>query len=171
MPGPLPNPNRRRRNQPTIPTTSLPASGRAGRAPAVPKWVPLGTAGKQWWAWAWRTPQAAAWADGHVAFVARRAALEDDLAAIAAVEGLHALDLAGRNAEDVRSIVRHLASCVTGQLALVKEMREFDDRLGLTPKGMAALRWTIVDDTPDEQTVTTPTTGARRLRAVDPAMG
>ena len=27
-------------------------------------------------------------------------------------------------------------------------MRELDDRLGLTPKGMAALRWNIVPDSP-----------------------
>jgi len=29
---------------------------------------------------------------------------------------------------------------------VVREMREMDDRLGLTPKGLAALRWKIVPD-------------------------
>lgn len=43
-----------------------------------------------------------------------------------------------------------LADADDGQLQLMREMREIDDRLGLTPKGMAALRWVIVDDTPVE---------------------
>jgi len=29
---------------------------------------------------------------------------------------------------------------------VIREMREMDDRLGLTPKGLAALRWKIVPD-------------------------
>lgn len=29
---------------------------------------------------------------------------------------------------------------------VVREMREMDDRLGLSPKGLAALRWVIVEE-------------------------
>jgi hypothetical protein len=71
----------------------------------------LGTAGKAWWAWAWKLPHACAWSAGDLYVVARRARLEDD------------------------------ARTVTSE----REMRELDDRLGLTPKGMAALRWRIVE--------------------------
>ena len=46
----------------------------------------------------------------------------------------------------VRDLIGRLAALATGRLAIFREMRELDDRLGLTPKGMAALRWTIVDD-------------------------
>lgn len=49
-------------------------------------------------------------------------------------------------------------------LAVMKEMRELDDRYGLTPKGLAALRWKIVDDAPAEQTKPS---GRPRLVAVD----
>ncbi len=49
-------------------------------------------------------------------------------------------------------------------------MRELDDRLGLTPKGLAALRWKVVAD-PQEQPETPAELPAnvRRLPAVDPA--
>ena len=84
MPGPLPNPNRRRRNALTIPTTKLPASGRPGAVPKPPAWVQLGDAGRGWWRWAWKTPQASGWGTkaGQEVVVARRASLEDDLAAL-----------------------------------------------------------------------------------------
>jgi hypothetical protein len=147
MPGPLPDKNRRRRNAPTIPTTNLPVGGRRGRVPSVPSWTRLGKAGRAWWRWAWSTPQACAWAPGHEAVIARRAALEDDLAAVGEVHSLDALDLlAAEDAKELRFLIGTLAGLATGRLAICREMRELDDRLGLTPKGMAALRWTIVDD-------------------------
>lgn len=147
MPGPLPNEQRRRRNAPTIPTTNLPAGGRVDPAPMVPDFVDLGSAGLSWWAWAWATPQAAAWALGHEGVVARRAALEDDLAALETVRGLDFTDLISdeTKASEVDFAVRRVAALATGRLALMKEMRELDDRLGLTPKAMAALRWSISD--------------------------
>lgn len=119
MPGPLPDPRRRRVNAPTIPTTALPASGRQGSAPRVPSWVKLGSAGKAWWRWAWSTPQACGWASGHEVAVARRASLEDELL---------------------------VADPGAPKRAVEREMRELEDRFGLTPKGMAALRWEIVPD-------------------------
>lgn len=147
MPGPLPQPTRRRTNAPTIPTTNLPAAGRQGPPPRVPPGVKLGKTGKAWWRWAWSTPQAAAWASGHEAVVARRAALEDDLATLGQVENLDILDLIdARDASELKALIRGLAALATGRLQLMKEMRELDDRLGLTPKGMAALRWTITGE-------------------------
>lgn len=114
--GPLPDPNRRRTNAPTIPTTNLPASGRKGRLPKSP--LELGDAGAAWWRWAWRLPQACGWSVGDLYAIARRAHLEDVLA----------------EAEP------------GARLGTAREMRELDDRFGLTPKGMAALRWKIVAD-------------------------
>lgn len=123
MPGPLSKPDdqKRRRNAPTIPTTNLPASGRAGRIPVPPKHLVLGNSGNAWWKWAWHTPQAAAWGSGHEIMIARRAQLEDLW-----TDGVHT----------------HSTT-----MSIAREMREMDDRLGLTPKGMAAMRWRIVDDT------------------------
>lgn len=126
MPGPLPNPNRRRRNVPEPPKAGLPAGGRKGPAPRCPKSTPLGAAGIAWWRWAWKTPQAAAWDTGSLYAVARRATLEDSLAVDPA------------------------------NLGLLRECRELDDRFGLTPKGRAALRWVIVaEDAPEAKPAST----------------
>lgn len=149
MPGPLPDPRRKRTNAPTIPTTALPMSGLAASGTTTPT-APrsLGAAGKAWWRWAWLTPQAAGWGvgAGNESMVGRRASLEDDLATIAAVESLDLLDVVERKAPEVREVVQRLAALATGRLAIMREMRELDDRLGLTPKGLAALRWQIVAD-------------------------
>lgn len=50
--------------------------------------------------------------------------------------------------------------------ALRREMREMDDRLGLSPKGLAALRWKIIDDAEE---VKPAATGGRNLLLVDRA--
>lgn len=153
MPGPLPQKTRRRTNEPTIPTTNLPLSGRQGSAPPVPSWVDLGKSGSAWWKWAWSTPQAAAWGAnvGQESMIARRASLEDDLSSITEIHGLD-LDHLGEDAtaRHIRAVVANVATLVTGKLQILREMRELDDRLGLTPKGMAALRWVVVNDTPAE---------------------
>lgn len=139
MPGPLPKPagQRRRSNPATIPTTNLPCRGRTGPTPRSP--IKLGAAGTAWWKWAWKTPQAAAWDVGNANFIARRANLEDKVAS-----------------DDLKM-----------ELAVLREMRERDDRLGLTPKGRLALRWSIVDDTPasDEKPTLTAVPAAWRTAA------
>lgn len=148
MPGPLPDPDAVRRNTPTVPTTVLPLSGRKGETPDLPSWMSLSPAGEAWWAWAWATPQAVAWGTsvGMEVTVARRASLEDDLAV----------------ADDPRV-----------RLQVLKLIDALDDRLGLSPKAMAFLRWKIVDDTPAEQVEPAEGAGnvtginARRARLTD----
>lgn len=146
MPGPLPTDNPRRRNAPTIPTTQLPASGRKGPVPKPPKWLHLGDAATAWWRWAWKTPTAAAWSAGMEPFVARRAMLEDELG--------------------------H-ADTVADRLKVLREIREHDDRLGLSPKSQAALRHKVVDDSDAdvEPAVAAKTSRWRDLRIVDSAAG
>jgi len=136
MPGPLPKAagQRRRRNAPTIPTTKLPAGGREGQPPKCP--YQLGRAGRAWWTWAWHTPQAAAWSDGDLFALARRARLEDD--------------------------------SEMGVSARMREMRELDDRFGLTAKGMAALRWEIAADEVGARRRSGASTP--RMRVVDPEL-
>lgn len=187
MPGPLPNPQRRRRNAPTVPTTSLPVSGRKGRPPKVPDSYNLGAAGLAWWRWAWALPQAMAWSVGDLYALARRARLEDDVVALRTPpkldlerlvevlaegpvdsEALHSI------AEHIRYVMGVLKSLAGQKSVIEREMRELDDRFGLTPKGLAALRWTIVDD--DKPATNAKPSVAKRpqarghLRAVDPAL-
>lgn len=153
MSGPLPSRSRRRRNAPTIPTTELPASGRKGRIPKPPAWVELGDAGAAYWVEAWRSPQSAAWGvgQGFEPLVARRAMLEDDLAALERCEEIDGLleAIADDHARQaVRALIGHLLSLATGRLAIVGKMLDIEDRLGLTPKAREQLRWTVVDDAP-----------------------
>lgn len=165
--GPLPTGTAVRRNKPTIPTTKLPASGRTSPVPKPPALYEFGPKAADWWAWAWKTSQACGWDDGSLFVVARRAQLEDDLDALAHVD----LDLAFLVGEEENEAMRHLSALIQrlkslagGQLAVMKEMRELDGKLGLTPKGLADLRWTIVDDDEKPKTGDTPvpTGGSRR---------
>lgn len=158
--GPLPTENPLRRNAPTIPTTQLPAGGRKGPTPTPPRDAGLGAAGKRWWKWAWATPQAAGWDDGSLYVVARRARLEDDLAAIDLVDEFSVADFINVDEED-RKVLRRLddvlhrmKSLAGGRMTLAREARELEDRLGLTPKGLAQLRWKIVADEAPAKTST-----------------
>lgn len=170
MSGPLPNPQKRRRNAPTVPATTLPASGRKGRPPNPPKAYALGDAGRAWWKWAWTTPQATAWDQGALYAAARRATLEDELATLGELEDRVQLEdlLAGAEPEAVQRVewaLGLLKRSAAGSVSLMKEMRELDKRLGLDPKALAELRWTIVeeDGTPQEKPKPAP---VRKLRAV-----
>jgi hypothetical protein len=148
--GPLPKDKKARRNAPTIPKTFLPASGRTEDPPSPPDAYTLGQAGREWWDWAWHTPQAVAWDDGALYVVARRAALEDDLAAHDSDDALDLSDLLAGADEDaienLQSALSTLKRSASSKLAVKKEMRELDKVLGLTPKAMAELRWSIVRD-------------------------
>lgn len=150
--GPLPNANARRTNKPTVAPTVLPAEGRGGRAPAVPKAYKLGKHGAAWWRWAWKLPQATQWDAGTVYFAARRAQLEDDLAAIKRDDQVDLEDLlAGADPEAIKRVEFALGALVrvaSGTKSLMSEMRELDNRLGLNPKALLDLRWTIAEPQP-----------------------
>ena len=179
MPGPLPNPQRRRRNPPAVPTTTLPASGRKGRPPNLPVGYALAKAGREWWKWAWGTPQAAAWDAGARYVVARRASLEDDLAVLDKFDPFELADLLGveesERTRELGFIIGRLKALAGDRVKVMKEMRELDSRLGLTPEALAKLRWTIQADAAEDAPKPArhpggpPKSNVRRLRALDPA--
>lgn len=143
--GPLPTGEAARRNKPKIPTTLLPAEGYQGEIPTSP--LELGPVAEAWWRWAWRTPQAAAWSDGDLYFVAHRAQIEGDLRALDP-EDFDRLD--GLAGAEVAEALKSLRGLVTGKVSLVSRANEMDDKLGLTPKGLAQLRWKIAEAEPSE---------------------
>lgn len=171
MPGPLPKPDgaRRRRNAPTIPTTQLPAGGREAPSPRLPGFTKLAKSGKAWWRWAWQTPQSAGWAPGMECVVARRASLEDDLLTLDTAPHLDVADVLmieeSEATKQLEWFIRRLASMATGRLAVIREMRELDRALGLTPKAMADLRWSIA---PDEVAEARAAQTRPSLAAIDP---
>lgn len=169
--GPAPQKNKRRTNADAIPKTQLPASGRKGRPPKVPEAYNLRKAGAAWWRWAWGTPQATGWDPGALYVLARRAQLEDDLAIQdSPFESTDFAELLGREEDEVTRelefIVGRLASMAGGRNPILKEMRELDKVLGLTPKGLIDLRWEIVsDEETKKEAVSAPVTPAAKKSA------
>lgn len=115
MPGPPPKRNARRRNA-RPDWVMLPADGRKGRAP---RW-PLSGRVQRGWAELWRRPQAVMWErNGDEYLVARYLVL--------------------RNA-----IQDELDNSVVNATAMA-ELRQIEDRLGLSPMAMKRLQWEIGD--------------------------
>lgn len=158
----------------------LPPTGRSGPAPKCP--YALAGAGSAWWAWAWATPQATRWDAGVLYTVARRAHLEDDLAALATRDApakerrrRRPLRKGQRGYGPVcrcgapKTVAAHTCrKCINRpmrrepakeqsssgererakdaaarKLAVAKEMRELDGKLGLTPRAMLDLGWVV----------------------------
>jgi hypothetical protein len=97
-------------------TTQLPAAGFTGPAPDWPIGDPDG-AELDAWEELWRLPQAAAWSQMNVA----------------------------------RTVARYVRALILGESRNAKpshlaEVRQLEDRLGLTPMAMLRLRWEVVAD-------------------------
>ncbi len=121
MPGPVPKIDPARRNTRTGPVR-LPAEGRKGDPPPWPLPGRTLAAERRAWAELWATPQAVAWERlGWTRPVARYCRLM--------------VEAERRNAPP----------------KALAEARQFEDRLGLTPKAMRMLLWEIVSDEVGEQ--------------------
>lgn len=117
MPGPPPKkPGERRRRNKTLPMVQLPAGGRRGDPPDWP--LPTSNAAeREVWAQVWTTPQAAQWERlGWSRVVARY----------------------------VRALV--VAEKRNAPSTVLAEVRQLEDRLGLTPMSMLRLRWEVTAD-------------------------
>jgi hypothetical protein len=117
MPGPQPKAagQRRRRNTQQA-ARSLPAAGRPGDPPRFPLHSGASDDVLALWTELWATPQAVVWEDlGWTRVVARYCRW------VVAAENEHA----------------------EPPVALLAELRQLEDRLGLSPMAMARLRWTI----------------------------
>lgn len=147
MPGPAPKPDaQRRRRNATVAMTRLPSEGRKGEAPEWPLRTHAGY-DDNLWAELWSTPQAAAW------------------------------ERLGPGC--IRVVARYvvlLAEADVGEPKAAMEVRQIEDRLGLTPLAMLRLRWEVAVDEVAEQreqrsTQTTRASVQKRLHIVDPASG
>jgi hypothetical protein len=143
MPGPPPKPdNQRRRRNATVAMTRLPSEGRTGE---TPEWPLASSAAydEDLWAELWSTPQAVAW------------------------ERL--------GAGTVRVVARYvvlLAEADVGEPKAAMEVRQLEDRLGLSPLAMLRLRWEVATDEVAEQRTAREADAKpnRRLRVVDGAV-
>ena len=138
MPGPAPTKDPRRRNA-TPSAVQLPAEGRKGDAPTWPLNGKVSKAELATWESLWSTPQAVAWER--------------------------------QGPGTVRTIARYTRMLVAAERpgaksTLAGEVRQLEDRLGLTPMSMLRLRWEIVADEVDARREGPKVT---RLKAVDPS--
>jgi len=141
MPASYPKPDGQKvtRHAPTFQWITLPAEGRQGTAPTLPKIRLWSAATKAAWKLLWSSPQATQW-DQTGRTLHAWAALHHDL-----VEGERA---------------------VAGVAA---EMRNIADRHGLNPKAMLQLRWRIAESEPEEVAPKRASAEARRrFKVVDP---
>jgi hypothetical protein len=74
---------------------------------------------------------------------------------------------AGWSAGDLYAVARRarLEDRSSPSAAVLTEMRQLDHALGLTPKGLAGLRWFVVADEPAPKAAPRPS--SRRLKVVD----
>lgn len=142
MPGPPPKPEANRRRRNVVPqTVRLPSEGRQGTPPEWPLSRPTKIE-QTVWAELWACPQAVAW------------------------------ERLGWN----RTVARYCRFVVASEkkdatAGLLGEVRQLEDRLGLTPMSMLRLRWEIVEDELAGQRADREIAGAaaeveRRIRAV-----
>lgn len=108
-----------RHHSPTLDSTSmkLPRSGRPGKAPAWPLDDKPTTSESKAWQQLWKLPQAVAW----------------------------------ERLESTRAVARYVVVLVESEkrgapAALLSEVRQMEDRLGLSPMALLRLRWSIVAD-------------------------
>jgi len=142
--GPPPKPASQRRR--TNPTIAMTRLPVEGRQGDPPRW-PLSGAGydPEVWAELWSTPQAAAWERLGVGCV--------------------------------RIVARYvvlLAEADVGEPKAAAEVRQIEDRLGLSPQAMLRLRWEIAPDelaeAREQRSAPKPKTSVqRRMHLVDPA--
>ncbi|MDU0478379.1 hypothetical protein QVA66_03890 [Staphylococcus chromogenes] len=146
MPGPPPKMDGTNRSKSAMNyvLAELPPDGRKGRAP---KW-PLPGRAPRGWAELWKTPQAVMWEKlGSELSVARYLLLRVSMERLVAEH------------KEVRS-------------ALFSEIRQSEDSLGLSPKGMQTLRWRIAsDEVQEKRQEKTASTRRRQMRVVAEEMG
>jgi len=110
-----PGTERRNRNALAFDWTTLPLEGRQGPPPPLPP-LRIWTADTQaWWEKLWATPQATQW------------------------------DQSGRTLHTLALLHHHLVTNDKGDrvATIAGEMRQHEDRHGLTPKAMLQLRWRV----------------------------
>jgi hypothetical protein len=149
---------RRRRNAGQSQWEELPAAGRKGPAPKPRTDRELGPVALRYWKELWKSPMAVAFIDADIQPLTRLAVLVDDRARAESADGLLGI---------VESCEGGEVKVIVGQFSGDAEIRQLEDRYGVSPKARRALQWEIKQG----EVVKHPTAGRsrRKLRAVDSA--
>jgi hypothetical protein len=132
-----PEGQRRRRNQ-GKPTRELPAEGRRGRPPVLPRKRPAWLKEtRDWWLRIWRSPSAAMWQEADYDVAVRLARIREELARRPDVAALHSA------------------------------ASQLEDRLGLSPRARRALGWEVGEARPPQEEPPAAAAGDVRGRVVE----
>lgn len=157
-PSPKPPGARRRRNAGQSQWQQLPAEGRSGPIPEPRTDRELGEIASQYWETLWTSPMAVTFTDADIQSLTRLAVLVDDRARSESADGL---------IEIVESNFGSEVEVVVGKFAGDAEIRQLEDRYGVSPLARRRLQWEIRQGEAGEPARAKPM--ARTLRAVDAA--
>jgi len=156
---PKPPGQRRRRNKGQSDWQQLPADGRKGEIPEPRTQRELGEIAQQYWDTLWTSPMAVTFTDADIQPLTRLAVLVDDRDRSESTDGL--IEIVESNYADAGEI-----EVVVGRFAGDAEIRQLEDRYGISPLARRRLQWEVkrgeVVDMPQRKSVS-----GRKLRAVD----
>ena len=154
---PKPPGARRRRNAGQSQWQQLPASGRKGEIPEPRTDRELGEIAQRYWETLWRSPMAVTFTDADIQPLTRLAVLVDDRARSESADGL---------VEIVEDHHGGQVEVIVGRFAGDGEIRQLEDRYGVSPLARRRLQWEISKDA-DVVDMPRSASGSRRLRAVE----
>lgn len=157
---PKPPGQRRRRNLGQGQWKQLPANGRQGMIPEPRTERELGPIAMQYWETLWLSPMAVTFTDADIHALTRLVVLVDDRARAESAEGL---------LEIVESAHGGEVEVIVGRFGGDAEIRQLEDRYGLSPLARRRLQWEITQGDADSGSIRTKPLQARTLRAVDAA--
>lgn len=157
-PAPKPPGARRRRNAGQSQWQQLPAEGRAGPIPQPRTGRELGEIASCYWETLWTSPMAVTFTDADIQPLTRLAVLVDDRARSETGDGLIEIVESNYGGGEVEVVV--------GKFAGDAEIRQLEDRYGVSPLARRRLQWEIRQGDVAEAR---PERSVRVLRAVDSA--
>jgi hypothetical protein len=140
-PPPKPAAQRRRRNAPTAGAAVL--EGPQRRAPKLPGSKELLASTRSWWRTVWASPMASRWTPADEPALVRLAHLKDltDRELRGWTVRMQVGDL--EHDENRPGLVRVVLAGAMVSVQLLAEMRQLEDRLGLTPMARRRLGWEL----------------------------
>lgn len=154
--GPPPKPaGQRRRRNATPGKAQLPAAGRRGPAPKLPGASTMLSETRAWWKLVWASPAATRWVPADLPNLHRLARLHDLVARqfrivadgpiphMSERQVFRLADLISGRAPDAPIAITFESPV---QAPMLAEIRQLEDRLGLTPMARLRLGWEIAED-------------------------
>lgn len=157
---PKPPGQRRRRNAGQSQWQQLPAEGREGEIPEPRTERKLGSIAALYWETLWASPMAVTFTDADIQALTRLAVLVDDRAR--SESGDELIEIVESNYGDSSEV-----EVVIGKFAGDAEIRQLEDRYGISPLARRRLQWEIARGQVVDMPARQPASARRKLKAVE----